>query len=300
MKKGIRMFLSEYHTPDNSLIDLVLWFHQTKFNSIVECIEYDINSSYGPNIIHNKLQTRKSWFPKLYLHKLDELAKIHRRSILVDKSCSSILNAVKSLCESLDTNHADDSFWLYVSANDYYSKTMQLISKYPQNIGSNINPLYPQNIGSNIYLDNPFRCNPDANRLNIDCVLAHDFNDFVYLDYMLNIFRDCINSVKVHMFLKGDFSLDDKNIIVTNYDRDEAALLGRFLEQLDKTNKRVNKKHIEMGEQIKINYSWCGDFTSSRIFLKGVLHIEYCRNNDNTRSEIENFVVAGIYTDSEL
>ena len=78
------------------------------------------------------------------------------------------------------------------------------------------------------------------------------------------------------MFLKGDFSLDDKNIIVTNYDRDEAALLGRFLEQLDKTNKRVNKKHIEMGEQIKINYSWCGDFTCSRIFLKGVLHIEYC------------------------
>jgi hypothetical protein len=288
MKKGIRMFLSEYHTPDISLIDLVLWFHKTKFNSMVECIEYDINSSYGPDIIRNKLRTRKSWFPKLYLHKLDELAQIHNRSILVDRSCSSILNAVKTLCETIDANHADDSFLLHVSANAYYSKTMQLISKYPQNIGSNI------------YLENSFCCGSDANRLNIDCVLAHDFNDFVYLDYMLNIFRDCINCVKVHLFLKGDFSLDDKNIIVTNYDRDEAALLGRFLEQLDKTNKCVNKKHIEMGEQIKINYSWSGDFICSRIFLKGVLHIEYCRNNDNISSEIENFVVAGIYTDSEL
>ena len=296
MKKGMRAFLSSEHRKENDMLSIDDWAHTGL--TLDAYIEHDIMRRFG-DILHNKLRTIlhkdeiKTWFPQFSLLHNSKLAELISCSHTVDNSCNTITRIHESWLESVYV-HPDINRYMhgYGTCLDFFKKyradCKDVISCW-RTTESNI--IWTEYDYSFLYILN-------FNTIeHVDLILASDFYNFVFMDFVLDTYSKVIHNVTIHMFLEGDFSFDDKNIIVTNYNSGQAYIIRQFIDHFVDVKKFVNTKHIVFNnDNIIINYSGIGDFACNRVSVKGVLHIEYYKLSNSRYVDCDNFVVKGIFT----
>ena len=225
MKKGMRLYVSEPTKYELFKID--------KTNlTMNEYIEKIIKEKYG-DVLHNKHRTImrdgfiETWFSEFIILKPNKLSKYCENIINIDNSCQSIHSAIQSLCETLEQ--------LFLSENDM--RHLNMIERFYKNCHKHISH-YSDGLNNTkaIQEDIEFYHISHNNKLNINCVLDTNFNNFNYLFYILNIYKDALDRVSIKLFLDGDFTFDDKEIIVSNYNIQQASVLNLLLNYIKENN----------------------------------------------------------------
>lgn len=286
MKKGMRLYTSKYYLSENKTITLD------------KHIEKSIAEQYG-DVLHNKHRTImrdgfiQTWFPSFTIKKLEKYNSEHASYDVINNSCdllnkyvtNTLINSFCTTVKYTNRTKPEDTVKIIKQFGKFYEQITN-----SDDIPSIIRNHNYRNISDCIYGRN------GSDTSCIDCVLDSNFNDFNRLHYLVDGYRHYIMRLTVHLFLDGVFTFDDKEILISNYNIEQANILGNLLNYIKENVHEINPNMIEMGETIKIKYSNIGDFTCERISLSGKLYIIYTINNYSRYAVENDFKIEGLFS----
>jgi hypothetical protein len=285
MKKGMRLYLSSKNSEINYRY---LNGHMTV--SMDKHIEQTVDRLYGDKITDPTKTTKTKvtkeeleiLFPKFKLFEAD--IKTFPKTLVIDNSCTAIKKILEAWFEQA-TRRAHDINPSHVKyINKFYEECKKGITNNTPDfrLGQYVSDAYIGISGT------------------LDSTLDSKFNNFEQLLKLLESYKYIIQDVRLHFFVEGTFLLNDKNIILKEYDEDQLNILKLFLKSLEQVGEYYNKKHFEFGETVRINYSSVGDPICDQMCVKGVLYVEYSHRNYASiyESVFSKVIVRGIYKKS--